>query len=177
MGTRQSLPRIWLVTDERQDDRLLPAVERLPAGAGILFRHYSLCADARRILFEEVRQRSAGCMLLLAGPPDLAEEWGADGWHGRGSGPGFHSASVHNLAEIREAEEGGAGLLFLGPVFTTRSHPGAKVLGEAGFWQLAAAARRPVIALGGIRQDQAALLASLGAYGWGAVDAWTEAAA
>ena len=174
MVTRQSLPRIWLVTDERQGDRLLSAVERLPAGGGILFRHYNLAADARRALFDRVRGRS-GHMLLLAGTPGLAASWGADGWHGGGEGPGFHSASVHNLAEIRQAEANDAGLLFLGPVFPTRSHPGAAMLGAEGFQRLATETSLPVIALGGVNAERAALLTSLGAYGWGAVDAWTTA--
>ena len=177
MQDRQSLPRIWLVTDERQADRLSPAIERLPSGAGILFRHYSLDDDTRHALFDTVRAkaRASGHLLLLAGRPELASAWGADGWHGRGAGPGFHSASVHNGEEMRQAEANGASLLFLGPVFPTRSHPEAPGLGPTGFQHLASQARQPVIALGGVRQSHAKLLASLGAFGWGAVDFWTEA--
>ena len=172
MSPRQSLPRIWLVTDERQGDRLLPAVARLPDEAGILFRHYSLTDGERRALFEAVRAASGDRMLLLAGPAALAETWGADGWHGWGEGNGLHSASVHDLAEIRRAEALGAELLFLAPVYPTRSHPDGSTLGTGRFADLAAATKLPVIALGGVTPSNAPELLARGAYGWAAVDAW-----
>lgn len=172
MSPRQSLPRIWLVTDERQGERLLDAVGRLPADAGILFRHYSLPARERRALFDAVRRASGDRMLLLAGPAAVAEDWGADGWHGWGEGEGLHSASAHDLAEIRRAEALDAALLFLAPVHPTRSHPGAPALGIDPFAELVSATTLPVIALGGVTARNAPELLARGAYGWGAVDAW-----
>src|SRR5690348_8595128 len=56
MQRRQPLPRLWLMTDERQGDALWEALERLPRGAGIVFRHYGLSAGERRRLFEQVRK-------------------------------------------------------------------------------------------------------------------------
>lgn len=178
MPSRQQLPRIWLVTDERLGDRLPDAVARLPRGAGILFRHYSLTPEPRRELFDTVcgLARPRGMMVLLAGDAALAESWGADGWHGWGTGPGLHSASVHDLREIRRAEARGAGMLFLSPAFPTRSHPGASALGARRFGALARQARRPVIALGGVTAAQAPTLLRLGAHGWAGVDAWDPAA-
>lgn len=111
-------------------------------------------------------------MVLLAGPSALATDWGADGWHGPGRGPGLHSRSVHDLGEMRRAEADGASLLFLSPVFPTRSHPGAVTLGPRRFAELTDLARRPVIALGGVTPDRARTLTRLGAHGWAAVDAW-----
>lgn len=172
MTSRQEFPRIWFVTDERQGKCLLPAIGRLPEGAGILFRHYALPESERRALFEVVRGASGGRMMLLAGRAELAQAWRADGWHGWGVGEGRRSASVHDLSEIRRAEAQGAGLLFLGPVHPTRSHPGAPVLGVQRFAQLAAETTLPVIGLGGLTGQNAAELLRLGAYGWGAVDFW-----
>ena len=170
------IPRTWLVTDERQGDALLPAVDRLAAGSGILFRHYSLAADDRRRLFDAVaaKARVRGHLLILAGPPALADIWGADGWHGQADAPGLHSESVHSLAEIRAAEANGASLLFLSPVFATRSHPGAACLGARGFQRLAEQASVPVIALGGMDRERGESLMQVGAHGWAAVDAWTR---
>jgi thiamine-phosphate pyrophosphorylase len=175
MRARQPLPRIWLVTDERQGDALLPAVARLPVGAGILFRHYSLAEDERRALFREVvaLARRRRIPVLLAGEASRALAWGADGWHGGGRGSGFHSAPVHDLREIRAAERGGAAFLFLSPVYPTRSHPGAPHLGESRFANLVRRARLPVMALGGVNPGNAARLMRLGAYGWAGIDAWT----
>jgi len=175
MGLRQSLPRVWLATDERQGDRLLGAVGRLPRGGGILFRHYSLPPEARRALFDRILElaRARSATVLLAGPPETALEWGADGCHGWTGGEGLRSVSVHNLRELRRAEAGGASLLFVSPVFATRSHPGGQVLGPRRFARLAAQARRPAIALGGVTPERAPTLLRLGAYGWAGVDCWT----
>jgi thiamine-phosphate pyrophosphorylase len=160
------------MTDERLGERLFEAMERLPKGAGMVFRHYSLPEPERRALFEQVKSqaRRRGLMLLLAGPALQACSWGADGSHGRGGGPGFRSAPVHNRREIRAAERAGADLLFLSPIYPTRSHPGARPLGPQRFTLLARCTQLPVIALGGMNLSRAKRLR--GAHGWSAVDAW-----
>jgi thiamine-phosphate pyrophosphorylase len=171
MQRRQPLPRLWLMTDERLGERLWDALERLPRGAGLVFRHYSLSAAERRRLFARVKKvaRRKGLMLLVAGRPIP----GADGRHGgRGRG-GLRSAAVHDLAELKTAERQGVRLVFLSPVFPTRSHPGARVLGRVRFGLLAHRAGIPVIALGGVDARSGARLEALGAYGWAGIDAWT----
>lgn len=175
MQRRQPLPRLWLMTDERQGDRLFEALERLPRGAGVIFRHYSLDPRARRALFDRVRRaaRRRRLMLLLAGSERLARAWRADGSHGRGPAVTMvRSAPAHDLRELRAAERAGAALLFISPVFATRSHPGAQALGRAGFARLARQTRLPVVALGGMDEKRSRGLT--GAYGWAAVDAWTS---
>jgi thiamine-phosphate pyrophosphorylase len=162
-----------MMTDERQGDGLLGAVARLPAGAGIVFRHYGLPEVARRDLFDRVRAAAPG-LVLLAGPAEQARAWGADGSHGRGPGHGLRSAPVHGQAEIRAAERNGAGLVLLSPVFATSSHPDAPALGLARFAWLARRTRLPVIALGGMTPARGRRLASFGAYGWAGIDAWNE---
>lgn len=167
MPASQSLPRLWLMTDERLGDRLFDAIARLPDGAGIVFRHRSLGEAARRALFDRVRRAAPG-PVLLAGPVDLARAWDADGSHGRHEGA--TTAPAHNLAEIRAAEATAAALIFLSPVFPTRSHPGAATLGADGFAALAGQTRLPLIALGGMNATRAEMLS--GAYGWAGIDAW-----
>lgn len=167
MPQRQALPRRWLMTDERMGGALLAAVTRLPEDAGIVFRHHSLAAEARRHLFEKVRAAHSG-LLLLGGSAELARTWGADGSHGRHSGA--TTAPAHDLAEIRAAEAAGAALVFLSPVFATRSHPDAPSLGPDGFAALARRTQLPVIALGGMNEKRAEGLAD--AYGWAGIDAW-----
>ena len=167
MSPDQPLPRLWLMTDERLGDSLLDAVARLPEGAGIVFRHYDLAEEERRALFDRVRAAHRG-LLLLAGPVDLAAIWGADGSYGRHQGA--LTASAHDLAELRMAEAVGAALVFLSPVYATRSHVGAPLLGAAGFAALAAQTGLPVVALGGMDAERAKTLP--GAYGWAGIDAW-----
>jgi thiamine-phosphate pyrophosphorylase len=170
MQRRQPLPRLWLMTDERLGDGLWDALERLPRGAGIVFRHYSLPGAARRRLFARVHQiaRRRKLVLIAAGAPLP----GADGVHGAAGRGGLRSASAHDLRELKAAERQGAHLVFLSPVFPTRSHPGARTLGRVRFGLLARQARIPVIALGGMDARRGASLTASGAYGWAGIDAW-----
>jgi thiamine-phosphate pyrophosphorylase len=167
------------MTDERQGEALWTALNRLPRGAGIVFRHYSLPPGERRKLFEAVKARAMkrGLTLILAGTAEEAVSRGADGVHNRqpaGAGPGLlHTAPAHRLREIRSAEQSGADLIFLSPAFPTRSHPGQKALGPLRFMLLARQARVPVVALGGMDGRRAKRLGDA-IYGWAGIDAWSR---
>ena len=176
MHRRQPLPRLWMMTDERQGEQLWEALEHLPSGSGIVFRHHKLSASQRRRLFGRVRSlaRRRRLTLVLADDPRTARNWGADGVHGvigRWSGM-IRTAPAHDLAEIRAAERAGADLLFVSPVFSTRSHPDGRTLGPLRFALLARSTRLPVVALGGMNEARARRLAGLGIYGWAGIDAW-----
>ena len=159
------LPALWLVTDARTDapgsfglDR---AIARLPRGSGVIFRHWHLPRDERRMRLEEVRRlcRRFGHALEIAG---------------RGYGPPAphrRLATAHDLREIGRANRfrartSGAAIL-LSPVYPTASHPGARTLGRVKFLLLAKRARVPVIALGGMTAQQ---FRRLPVYGWAAID-------
>jgi len=173
----RQLPHLWLMTDERQGDALWSALDALPRGTGVVFRHYSLSPADRRTMFDRVRRiaRRRGLTLLLAGSPAQAAAWGADGAHGRfshiGAGRMLRSTPVHNAAELRAAHH--ADLVFVSPVFPTRSHPGARSLGPRRFAALLAQADMPVIALGGVDAKRAKRLIAMGAHGWAAIDGLT----
>lgn len=177
MHRRQPPPRLWLMTDERQGEALWTALARLPRGAGIVFRHYGLAPGDRRRLFERVRKiaRRRGLVLVLAGDARTARTWGADGSHGRAAGTraGLRTMSAHSAPELVAARRAGADLVFLSPVFQTRSHPGGGTLGSVRFGLLARQAKLPVIALGGMDAKRGRALAALGASGWAAIDAWS----
>lgn len=176
---RKPVPRTWLMTDPRLGSRLLPAIQKLPAGSGVIFRHYEMEETQRRRLFAAVRRICArrGHMLILAGCPYVAARWHADGFHRRnGSHPTMrHSAPVHNVSEIREALRNDAGILFLSPLLQTRSHPGQPALGPSRFRQLAQLCHpAKVIALGGMNRAHAAKWPRKLVHGWAAIDAFTN---
>jgi thiamine-phosphate pyrophosphorylase len=165
MPRRQPLPRLWLMTDERQGEALWEALERLPKGSGVVFRHYGLARAERGTLFERVRKVARRRrLLLLAGATGLR----GDGVHG-GRRSSF-SASAHSLSELKAAERSGAKLVFLSPAFPTRSHPDARALGPVRFGLISGRARIPVIALGGVDARKARRLPHI--YGWAGIDAW-----
>ena len=170
---KRRLPKVWLMTDPRLGDGLLAAVRKLPTGSGVVFRQYQLATDERLSLFQQIQRicRQRGHVLVLAGPDD----WRADGVHGRSRfrPTQILTMPVHSLHEIREARRLRADLMFLSPVFATRSHPGTTALGLMQFARLARmAGSEKVIALGGMTRKKAQTITNRIAYGWAGIDAF-----
>jgi len=176
MRARQTLPMLWLLSDERNDAALKQALARLPRGSGFVFRHYHLEGAARRERFDHLAQlaRSLDHKVIVAAGSDDVADWGADGVYGASSALSdvpqtqLRLATAHDAPEITEASRMGADAVFLSPVFPTRSHPGAIALGADEFHRLAALSEVPVIALGGMTSERAA---QLGWPRWAAIDA------
>lgn len=174
MRARQTLPDLWLLSDERNDAVLEEAITTLPKGSGFIFRHYHLAPAARRERFNQLGFlcRLAGHLVVLSSDSDTALEWGADGVYGPptklGKRPGLlRFATVHSAREISLADRAGVDAMFLSAVYPTRSHPDGGCLGKTNFLELAARAKAPVIALGGMNAERAA---ELGWPRWAAID-------
>lgn len=161
-------PTLWLMTDERAD--LWASVRRLPPGAGIVFRHYATDPAERRRLFRGLRQatRAKRLVLVRAGAMPLPGEMGV---HGR-SGRGLVTWPAHTRAEALAGARAGATLLFVSPVFPTRSHPGAPALGPARGARIGRGLDVGVVALGGMNARRFRRLR--GFHGWAAIDAWDD---
>lgn len=156
------LPRVWLMTDERQGDSLLDTIAALPKRSGIVVRHYGLTRKDRDALIAAVtrKARRYGHLVLIGGKHHARRH-------------GAVTAPVHSISERIAAERAGAKLLFVSPVFPTRSHPGARTLGRVRFGLLIRGNRVPVIALGGMTRGRAATLKHFNIYGWAAIDGLT----
>jgi thiamine-phosphate pyrophosphorylase len=170
-------PRQWLMTDERLGDRLWEAIDRLPRGnAGVVFRHYATSEAERAKLGAEIAEACLHRRLTLAVARDeqLAASVAADLLHNPSTLPSRlpFSQAVHSLAEALSARKAGADLVFVSPVFATRSHPGQRELGVDLARKLAEAAGVPAIALGGMNAQNFTLLERGGFYGWAGIDAW-----
>jgi thiamine-phosphate pyrophosphorylase len=162
-------PTLWLMTDERAD--LWAAVRRLPPGAGVVFRHHATDAAERRRLFARLRRttRAKRLVLVRAGTMPLRGEMGVHGRHGRG----LMTWPAHDRGEALAGRHAGAALLFVSPVYPTRSHPGAPALGPAQSARLGRGLGVGLIALGGMDPRRFRTLRRLGFTGWAAIDAWS----
>jgi thiamine-phosphate pyrophosphorylase len=156
------------MTDERQGNALWATLKRLPRGSGVVFRHYATPAKARRALFRRVVRmaKARGLLVVLAGEHAGV---GADGTHNR-RGPGLLTAAAHNRAEAVAALRRGAHVLFVSPVFATRSHPGGGPLGARAARRIVQGMPVVAIALGGM--DARRFRELVGFDGWAAIDAW-----
>lgn len=158
------------MTDERLGDDLWRAVARLRRGDGVVFRHHATPMAERRWLFARLRAiaRRRGLVLVRAGEQAMRGEQGV---HGR-RGAGLRTASAHSRVEAIRALRGGATVVFVSPVFATRSHPRARTLGPLRAAAVARGLRMVRIALGGVDERRFARLRAFGFEGYAAIDAW-----
>ncbi|WP_114227507.1 MULTISPECIES: thiamine phosphate synthase [Sphingomonas] len=178
--TTQRWPGAWLMTDERMGEKLWPAIECAgDASAGIILRHHATEPQRRRVIGSKIADlaHKRGLTLGVARDAALARELGARLVHNP-DGPSLglpFSRAVHDEAEALAAAAEGAALVFVSPVYATRSHSEAVPLGEKEAARLAGIAGAPAYALGGIdSRDWRRLrkLKALGFSGWAGIDAW-----
>jgi len=136
-----------------------------------------LAAVARDLL---AVTRGSSTRVVVNDRLDVALACGADGVHLRGDSipvadarriapPGFLvGRSVHSTDDAAQAA--GADYLIAGTVFPTRSKPPAQTLiGLAGLRAIVSAASAPVLAIGGVGEEQSEGVAGAGAAGIAAI--------
>ncbi len=158
---RDRNPCLWLMTDERIDERLIRAILRLPPGSGIVFRHLATPRGDRVALFRRIRAIAVARRLTLVSVDGLL---GSD----RHGGPRAITAPAHSRREaIRHRH---ARWLFVSPIHPTRSHPGDPALGVMSAARIARGLETTVIALGGMTASRWRKIRHLGFDGWAAID-------
>ncbi|MBB5696898.1 thiamine phosphate synthase [Sphingomonas yantingensis] len=163
-----TLPRLWLMTDERLGEGLWAALAALPHGSGVIFRDYATPLPERRARFAAVLAVAKRRRLVLVRAGRIAMR-GEMGVH-NGRGLRLRTASVHDRKEMIAARRVGADLIFVSPVFPTRSHPGARTLGPVRLGLMLRGATSPAIALGGMDARAFTRLRGLRLHGWAAID-------
>lgn len=176
------LPPLLFFTDPARTPRPWETAARLPAGAGVVFRHFG-ATDALEI-GQRLRAvtRQAGLRLLVGLDAELAERIEADGVHLperalsaayalSGRRPDWLlTGAAHSAKTMKAARDLDA--LILSPVFPAGgASAGKTALGVGGFQAMAADAPCPVYALGGISAANAGALIGSGACGIAGVDA------
>ena len=174
------MPSLLLLTDQTRLPDPIPLLHHLSPGSVVVLRHGDPVERARlgRSLITICQARRVH--LLVAGDFALALRLGA-GLHlpeaqVRHLSPRLRlwikrqrrslvTAAAHSRQAVRCAARAGVDAALLSPVFSTRSHPGAKTLGVLEFRRLCRDAAVPVYALGGITTRTAGRLTGSGAAG------------
>jgi thiamine-phosphate pyrophosphorylase len=181
---RKALPPLILVTDPDRTPDPVALAERLPRGAGIIFRGFgrpgaretahALGAVARKrglvllIGADAVRVPGAGVHL----PERLARRAGAL----KRSRPGLTvTVAAHSLPALIRARRYGADAALLSAVFPSRSPSAGRPLGPVRFAALVRQAGLPVYALGGVKTENAPRLKGSGAAGLAMVEGLAQA--
>lgn len=155
----------------------------LEGGAGIL--QLRAKHAGARALFEAALAlvplcRAAGVPLLVNDRPDVARATGADGAHvgpddlppgaaRRVLGELLLGVSARSADRVAAAEAAGAAYLGTGALRPTGTKSEARVIGLEGIAAIAASTRIPVLAIGGVRPEDAAALRRAGAAGMAVV--------
>jgi len=176
-------PHLTLVTDISQlsGETFFEVVEQALSGGvdAVLVREKALTSAKLLALASRLRSMTTAfqARLIIHSQADIAAAVDADGVHLASSDMdsiasvrawlvasdmmGMNktvSVSCHNAEELQMAQSLGADYAMLSPVFPTTSHPGSAHLGVDVFDTLRAGIEMPVIALGGISQDNCMLL-------------------
>ena len=166
------------VTDRRQGD-LLAHVARAVADRVDIIQVREKDLDARDLLqlVSQVRDAAAGTStkVLVNGRLDIALAAGIDGVHLPGDGlPAARvrpyvrtlGVSCHSIEEALHAERDGVDYIIFGPVFET---PGKAAVGIDALRTVAASVHIPVLAIGGIDEQNIPAVLAAGAAGIAAI--------
>jgi len=184
------LPCLMLVSDLALcggPSGLVAAVEAAVAGGvdAVQLREKDLPPDELLSLGRRLREVTSGrALLLVNGPLDVALACGADGIHLPEAAPPVErprpdflvGRSVHSTDAALRAEADGSDYLVAGPVYETRSHPGAAPAGTGLIAQIAGAVRLPVLAIGGLNAERMDEVVRAGAAGIAVISAVLAAA-
>jgi len=181
---------LYLVTDAglSRGRSHLRIVETAMRGGVTIVQYREKSASTRRMIEEAAELcrlcRAAGVPFIVNDRIDVALAIDADGVHigqddmpaalarrilGRGKILGVSAGSVE---EAREAFDDGADYIGASPVFSTPTKPDApSPLGIEGLRRMTQAVEIPVVAIGGITEDNAAAMMEAGAAGIAVVSA------
>jgi len=178
---RLPVPPLLVISDRRQARLPLEEIAEEAFGAGCRWfslREKDLAPAERRALLGRLVSlgRRFGAALMVHEDVEAAAAEGADGVHLPSQGniaaarsrlpEALIGASAHSAEDATAMLQAGADYVTASPVFVTASKPGyGPALGLDGLAGIVAAARGPVIALGGVTEGNAAGCLAAGACG------------
>lgn len=176
------LPPMFFVTDPVRTPDPVSVAERLPRGAGVIYRAFGAAdASAVALALRRVAKRR-GLVLLIGADAALAARAGADGVHLperdlrrgrrlRQQHPDWLIiGAAHSTRALSAAGAAGLDAALVSAVFPSNSTSAKRALTPVRFAQLTAKARLPVYALGGVQGATARRLIGTGAAGLAAVE-------
>jgi thiamine-phosphate pyrophosphorylase len=175
-------PPLLVITDRHQARRPLADVMAQAFAAGCRWasmREKDLSEDDQVALARTLSPiaRRHGARLTLHGDAALAREAGVDGVHlSAGSDPvaardmlgrdKLIGVSLHSITEAESIDPAAVDYAIAGPAFETPSKPGyGPEIGRKGLSEIAAAARVPILAIGGLNATRAAEVLAVGPAG------------
>ncbi len=151
----------------------------------MIFREYDLESKKREVLAREILAicRARNHKFLIGKNLQLARKLRADGVHfsdrdhlplqifNRQNWPRkfIFSFACHNFLSVLKSQRLKADMIFVSPVFTTRSHPNIAPLGLRELSKIICVSKIPIFALGGVDEKNIHSLRKLGIAGFGGI--------
>ena len=170
-------PYIWFLTDNKKTKYPLKIFEKLPKKSGVIIRDY----NNKKIINNEINKWRSRRLLTIIKAGKYSKTLYSDGVHypqwlqsSLIKRNAIKSMSVHSGKDIRKSINIRANLVFISPVFETTSHKNRKELGIIKLGLLVKLFKIPVIALGGINNDNVSRLRGLPISGCAGIDVFSE---
>lgn len=183
---KSGLPRFFLFTDQNRLPDPRPILHKLPRGSAIIVRHKCPKQLELRVKSLVPLAKRLHLKVLVSNNIRLALKLGADGVHLsertarlgpqriQSQRPHFiTTAAAHSTSAIWRAKQADAGLVFISPVFLTKSHPHAMTLGHLRAIRLLPGRTICAAALGGVTTTTVKRLNLTRFQGFGAIEGWS----
>ena len=160
-------------------------IKKLPKNSAVIFREYDLESKEREILAREILAicRAKNHKFLIGKNLELARKLRADGVHfsdrdhlplqifNRQNWPRkfIFSFACHNFLSVLKSQQLKADMIFVSPVFATKSHLGVEPLGLRELSKIIRLSKIPIFALGGVSEKNINSLQKLGIAGFGGI--------
>lgn len=151
----------------------------------MIFREYDLKSKEREILAREILAicRKENRKFIIGKNLELARKLKADGVHfsdkdhlplqifNRQNWPRkfIFSFACHNFLSVLKSQQLKADMIFVSPVFATKSHPNVAPLGLRELSKIIRVSKISIFALGGVNEKNIRSLQKLGIAGFGAI--------
>lgn len=173
------IPYVWLLTDSIKTKTPLDTSKKLPTNSGILIRSYKT-KNKEKIIKNiiNLKKRKLHTVLVAGKYKNHSNVDGAHlpSWLNSSFfiNKKLISMSAHGARDIRKSINIKADIIFISPVFDTTSHKEKKSLGVIRLGLMAKLYKKPVIALGGINNNNISLLKGLPIFGCAGIDVFNE---
>ena len=173
-------------TDRKRCADLILAIRNLPKNSTVIFREYDLEIKEREEMARKIIKicREKNHKILIGKNLALARKLRADGVHfsdrdklpvqifNRKNLPRefILSFACHNFLSVLKSHQIKADIIFISPIFTTKSHPNVSPLGLAQLSKIIRMSKIPIFALGGVNKQNIRILQKVGAQGFGGVE-------
>lgn len=170
-------------------------IRNLPLKSAIIFREYNLAEQKRQELAVEIQKicKKFNHKLIIGKNFNLAKKIKADGYHfsdqdyvnikshddslknyKRTWGDFVVSLACHSLNCAKKAAKTDIDLIFLSPIFPTKSHINAKTKGIFSLVRAKKLSSKPVFALGGINKQNLKQVHKLNIAGFAGIEIFQE---